>query len=332
MTKPPLIGRHLIRALLLALIAVGLVSAAVTASAPASDAVVGTISGPAIVRYYTMNARVRPLLLWINRQDIGGARIAWTPTTGTDVGIEMLVGSDPDRAPWALNRWGFLAEQREGDTTRLTGVMTETDEQLIDGARSAGPLPSMPSAGGMAFHAVQSTIVAGHATTSFSRVVLDGNPTYRQYTTLLDRLSSAGNGARRVATTSAAEPGFLIAIKRLVHESVDAWQAARASAPRAGLRRTYLYMGKVYDLTLRRATLVDHPVVNGRAYGPAIDGEFRTCNLQTGTVTDFRMMFGLTGAESETPLRIVYRPRWWMELELLLEDTTASKMAMSMRR
>ncbi len=328
MTQSPGIGRHLISRPILALLSVALISVALTASGPSADSVLGTAPGRALVRYYTMNARVRPLLVWISRSDIGGARISWTPMEGTDIGLELLIGSDPDRAPWSLNRWGLLAEQRQGDTTRLTGVMTETDEQWIDGARSAGPIPSVPSASGTAFRVAQSTIVSGQATTSYSRIVLDGKATYRQYAALLDRLPAAGTSAKRVTTTSAAEPGFLIAIKRLVHESVDAWQPT--SAPKTGLHRTYLYMGKIYELTLRQAAFVGRPVVNGRTYGPAVDGEFRIRNVETGTLTDFRMMYGLTGAETETPLRVVYRPRWWIELELLLEDTTASKMAMSM--
>ncbi len=322
MTQPPRVGRYLIGTVLLAWFCAAGGAARPLASPPAAAA----DSAPAIVRYYTMNARVRPFLLWITRADIGGARISWSPSAGADARMELLVGSDPDRAPWSLNRWGFLAEQRQGDTTRLTGVMTETDERWIDGARSPWKDGRLA---GRSFRAMQSTIVGDRATISSSRLAVEADLTYRQYETLLERLPAPDSSLKQISVAPGVEPGFLIALRKLVHDSVDAWQR-RQSAPRAGLRCDCVYMGNAYQLTLRSATLVPRPLVNGRSYGPAVDAGFEVRNRATGAVSQFEMLFGVAGAEAETPLRIVYRPRWWIELELLLEETSASKMALSM--
>src|SRR5262245_5961432 len=57
--------------------------------------------------HYTMNARVRPLLFWIGRDDVGDAVVA-KRQNGESVGYSLLIGSDPDRAPRRINRWGYI--------------------------------------------------------------------------------------------------------------------------------------------------------------------------------------------------------------------------------
>jgi hypothetical protein len=42
-------------------------------------------------------------------------------------------------------------------------------------------------------------------------------------------------------------------------------------------------------------------------------------NLTAGTTTPFRLIYATDGPLAEVPVRIVYRPRWWFEVELTLE-------------
>src|ERR1051325_5977296 len=58
---------------------------------------------------YTMSGRVRMLLIWLGRDNVGSGMIRWR-AAGKDSAYELLIGSDPLRAPGRLNRWGFLAE------------------------------------------------------------------------------------------------------------------------------------------------------------------------------------------------------------------------------
>src|SRR5512143_148814 len=64
--------------------------------------------GRASERHYTMTARVRPLLFWISRSGVGGARISWLESADGSRGLELLVGSDPARTPMRINRWGYV--------------------------------------------------------------------------------------------------------------------------------------------------------------------------------------------------------------------------------
>src|SRR5215216_1108953 len=81
-----------------------------SAKAEAGDACVaktGTTELPVVAQhYYRMLAKVRPLLFWISRDNVGGARIGWLADERGSKGFELLIGSDPARAPRKINRWG----------------------------------------------------------------------------------------------------------------------------------------------------------------------------------------------------------------------------------
>lgn len=277
-----------------------------------------------VTRYYSLTVRFRPFLIWMTRDDVGGARISWSPSPGPDRWVELLVGSDPERAPMSINRWGFISEQALGGTALLTGIMTETDEKSIDGAR--GNAAAM--ADGRAFRVIRSTVRNGEATTAIGRLFADTNVTYRQYAALLDRFP-AGASEQHLRVAPGVEPGLLVAMKALVHESVETWRARRVVAGGV-LRRDCIYAGKVYQVSLRGATLANQMLVDGSPHGPAIDGEFEIRNQVTGTTTDFQMAYGLSGPEAETPLRLVYRPRWWIELQLDIVATGNARRTLAM--
>jgi hypothetical protein len=57
-------------------------------------------------RRYIMSGAARPLLFWMGCDDIGLARIVWRGREDGARGYELLVGTDPARAPRRMNRWG----------------------------------------------------------------------------------------------------------------------------------------------------------------------------------------------------------------------------------
>ena len=67
---------------------------------------------------YKLRGEIRLLLPWIGRDDVGGGRITLTHS-GTPSGnrwseqIEVLFGSEPDRIPKRINRWGYARETAE---------------------------------------------------------------------------------------------------------------------------------------------------------------------------------------------------------------------------
>ncbi len=71
------------------------------------------LAAPAVLRadpveqhHYRIAARVRPLVVfWITRDGVGDARVTRTRGDG-EARYTLLIGSDPDRAPFHINRWG----------------------------------------------------------------------------------------------------------------------------------------------------------------------------------------------------------------------------------
>lgn len=59
-------------------------------------------------------------------------------------------------------------------------------------------------------------------------------------------------------------------------------------------------------------------LIGDSRYGPGVDATFAILNLSTGEITEFVLTAGTAGDLAGVPLRIVYRPHWWLELELTL--------------
>jgi hypothetical protein len=51
-----------------------------------------------------------------------------------------------------------------------------------------------------------------------------------------------------------------------------------------------------------------------------IRAKLETKNTVTGKETSFRLEYGTEGDLKAVPLRIVFRPKWWFEAELLLDE------------
>ena len=79
-----------------------------------------------------MAGKIRLLMLWVGRDDVGSGVIRWRGA-GDDKAIELLIGSDPKRAPGQLNKWGYLVEEMRGGESSVVGLISqENDDRLSD--------------------------------------------------------------------------------------------------------------------------------------------------------------------------------------------------------
>jgi len=257
---------------------------------------------------YVVNARVRPLLFWIGRSNVGGARITWSRAEESER-LELLVGSDPARTPLQVNRWGYIAETVCAAGADVVGVMTESEEASVD---QASANVSRGSSGGQAFRAIRSRVQRGRSDADLARVLLPGPLTYRDLVVLLPMVSSATGEKRNVEVSQGTEPGFLVAVAALAERAL----AAPATPRRPRARLAYVYNGQLFDLEL----------VSFSARGSEVDTTFQTRNRTTGGTTHFAIAFD-TKEPALIPARIRFRPRWWFEAELVLDRpaTLASK-------
>ena len=264
-------------------------------------------------RHYTMNAGVRLLLFWIGRDNVGGGRIVWTDEPGGIETLELLIGSDPARAPRKINRWGYIAERVSGSSAELTGVMTQSDEQSIEQADA-----NSRSENKHAFKAIHSRVSGGEAQSSTARMHLSEDFTYKDAKEVLRSIPRSGSPDLTVKIPAGTDPGFLFAVKAMMHESVEKYRGSgKLNNPPP---RRYIYNASIYQLSMNSSSLLKNVDVNGRKYQNLIESRFEARNTGTGKTSKFTVAYGTDDPIMEIPVRIVYQPRFWFRAELLLDE------------
>jgi hypothetical protein len=266
--------------------------------------------------HYTIGARVRPLLFWIGKDDVGDAVLAEKRDPEL-VRYALLIGSDPDRAPRGINRWGYLSEEIRGNEATLVGLMTESHEKSVDEAEAN----LRTRAGDRTFNIIRASIADGEARSVVTAVPAPSAYTFRNVDTLLSLADRAGiEGKTRVAHVPAgARPGFLVALADLIHLQASDWRASgriQAIEP-----IVYVYHGKVYKLRVTRASAAGQARVGGTTYQHVIASRFQVVSAKDGEATDFSVTYAADGPLAETPLTATYQPRWWIEIQLTLDDS-----------
>ena len=268
-------------------------------------------------RQYVMNARIRPLLFWIRKNDVGAARITWRGDRNGAHGYELLVGSDPLKAPRKINRWGYIAEHVAAGRAEVVGVMSQARAESIEDAEKQ---LAQEGQGGYVFQAIRSNVSGDQ---SVSEVVLVRSPedlTFRELDALLARAAAVQAPQRTLRVANAILPGLLSAVAEMVHSTISPLGQNDAKRPRAPAPLPYVYNSRLYDLTMRSLDPVADFSAGDRRYGPALDAEFELLNRSTRNKTKFWVVYGRSGALAGIPLKITLRPRWWFEAELVLAD------------
>jgi hypothetical protein len=271
-------------------------------------------------RYYTLTARVRLLFLWISRAGVGAGRIAWSEGDSGTRGLALLIGSDPERAPMKINRWGYILEQVSGSAAELVGIMTEAEEQSIEQARS-----NLERSGAVhSYKAIHSRLQDGTVQSSISYMKLAEDFTYREVDALLQRVPQEGVRVRRLSLPDGAESGFLFAVRSLVDESVAACRRSGASGVAPHALRRYSFSGSLFELRRQSTRPVQEIEVNNHRYRQLLESDFEARNLSNGRCSNFSITYGTQDPIIGIPVRIVYRPRWWFEAEMLLDGDAAA--------
>jgi len=257
--------------------------------------------------HYSVAARVRPLLLfWISRSGVGDAIVTRRIAPG-EAEYALLIGSDPERAPRHINRWGYIKEEIRGTEARLVGLMTESEEDSIEQAEAN---LKTQATGGHPFKIIRATVQGEQAQSVVTSIGAPRDYNYRQLQTVLDlALREAPDGQpRTIRLPPGTRPGFLAALA----------DAMRVSSEPI----TYVYHGKIYELRRSETRPIPELRIGRASYGRAIAADFIIANKRDGEQTSFSMTYGTEGRFAHVPLTASYRPRWWMEVNLTLDDAT----------
>jgi hypothetical protein len=298
--------RPIAAALVVGLIAVGVDLGAdprvASSGAPASGAVT---SGTVERHHYSIAARVRPLLVfWIGRSGVGDAIVTRRLSPG-EATYSLLIGSNPDRAPRRINRWGYIKEEIRGAEARLVGLMTESDEDSIEQAETN---LKKQAHGDHPFKIIRATVNGEQAHSVVTSIGAPDDYTFRQLQTVLDlalRESPEGK-PRTIRLPPGTRPGFLAALADAMHTSTGPI--------------VYVYHSRIYELRQAEARTIQDLRIAGASYGRAIAADFIITSTHDGERTRFSMTYGTEGRFAQVPLTVSYRPRWWMEVNLTLDD------------
>lgn len=290
-------------------------SASAEVAAPKRSAAVSATAGPvspkrSVMRqhYYRMLAKVRPLLFWVSRDNVGGARIGWLGDSSGSRGFELLIGSDPARAPRKINRWGYIAEELRGSHASTLGVMKQSNEDSIEEAKA-----KLESANGgtHAFKAIRATSANGQSTSDVLTLQAGSDLTYRDVESLLILVNerSSATTTKTVNLPAGTRPGFLLALSDLIGNP-----SLKSVA--------YVYNGRFHRLHVKSVEPASMRV-NGRELTRLMRARFETENQATRERTPFEITYGTMGELKEVPVHVMYQPKWWFQVELFLEDDAA---------
>jgi len=269
------------------------------------------------VRHYRMKAQVRLLLFWVGSDDVGGGRVVRRQRVGGTT-YELLIGSDPDRAPRRINRWGYIREEVDPSGAVVVGLKAETDDESMntepDAGRDVRP-----------FGVLRGTVSAEESYARTGTIPVGADVTYHDVADVLAMLDGFdGWRERRIARRPEDRPGFLTAVDELVRRSADAHRARPGIELASDAQHVpYTYRAQRYDLRLHDERFRTSAAYGGQTYAAVVEGKFRTTNRQTGRQTSFELVYGTVGDLAGVPIQITYQPTWWFKAELVLDESLA---------
>lgn len=289
-----------------------LVSGAAGANSSTSPAVPTEVPGRTlpVVRQHTyrMAGKIRVLLLWVGRDDVGSGVIKWRGS-GEDKAIEILIGSDPKRAPSQLNKWGYLVEAMHGVESSVVGLISqENDDRLSDVKADLKTRKDQ-----RAFDTIRGHVGVTEGTARVGTLYAPSHLTYHDADTVLSRvLGDSSLAVKRLGRRTHVRPGFLTSLTELIAGSLD--------KKSGNTRIQYIHGDRLFELRLVESTRLARFERDGRAWQNVVRARFETGEAGSRSGTRFDLVYGANGALTGIPILISYQPKWWLQVDLVLNS------------
>jgi hypothetical protein len=243
----------------------------------------------------------------------------WRQGADGAAGWDFVLGTDPDRAPRRLNRWGYITEEAKGRRGSLFAMMSSEEEDSI---REVNASADAGETGGGEFKAVRAVVADGVAQARVSHVRTQRMMTIGDLDTLVAYAQAELERAdlTTVKLQPGVHPGFLAAVADLVDTSVSAFQTGGGDASAPSRVVPYVFGDKLYRVTLTSARRLAEFSDGDRRYADVVKSKFEIRTLATGDKTDFELVYGVKGDLAGVPVVITLQPRWWLKVALHLQD------------
>jgi hypothetical protein len=291
---------------------------------------------------YRMRGDVRLLVIWLGKDDVGGGRITIKrpgnpPAASWNEEFEVLFGSNPDRVPGKINRWGYGREIAEWQPanggsspsligTRFEGFMSRSDEGSIAQAKQESQKAAANSQ--FRFAATDSKVSTSEASSEIRHFTTPEPFDYRQPERLRSHYQAniAQTPPNKKEALINRPPvyelpyGFLSGVAELIREVTEAAAKKPNTREATKPKLTYVYNAKPYRLEVLRIQDDEDfhlPAQPASTQIPRVTRiQFRSTNIVKDTHTDFDLWIPLSGEYKNIPLRIQFQPRWWLRLRL----------------
>lgn len=257
---------------------------------------------------YRMAGKIRVLLLWVGRDDVGSGVITWRGA-GDDKAIELVIGSDPKRAPSQLNKWGYLVEAMHGGESSVVGLISqENDDRLSDVKADLKTRKEQ-----RAFDTIRGYVSAPEGIARVGTLYAPSHLTYHDANAVLkDVLADTSLAVKRIARRGTVRPGFLTSLTELISATLD---------KKSDMRRIqYIHGDRVFELRLIDAARLARFDRDGRTWQNVVRGRFETGEAGSRSGTRFELVYGASGALAGIPILISYQPKWWLQVDLVLNS------------
>ena len=257
---------------------------------------------------YRMAGKIRMVMIWVGRDDVGSGVIKWRGA-GSAKAIELLIGSDPKRAPGQLNKWGYLVEEMHGGESSVVGLISqENDERLSD--VKAGLKTRTEQ---RAFDTIRGFAAAAEGAARVGTLYAPSQLTYYDADTVLKSvLADASLPIKRVARAGDVRPGFLTSLTELLAASIGKSNHTQ--------RIKYVHGDRLFELRLNETTPMARFERDGRTWQNVIRGRFDTREAGSRAGTRFELVYGASGPLTAIPIVISYQPKWWLQVDLVLNS------------
>jgi hypothetical protein len=288
---------------------------------------------------YVMTARVRLLLFWAGKDDVGGGYIrrGISKDDPRQELLQVLFGSDPAKAPRAINRWGAgtevvrhkdpVIDSAKSDdvvASAFFGFMKSSKGKTVSEMQKE--LGKEKDRGEHQFTGILSRVETGHAVSLTVPWASQEDYNLHQLAeaepVILDKLRASDRPTRTLDDASGCPRAgeFLGAVSQLADAAVEG-----AKAPRS---LCYVYDAQVNTLTLEQVEPVrtlDVKVNSSKggtltetSYDELLQADFVSSHQPTGKRVYFTILLGTRGDLRGVPVQIRYQPNWWFQVVLNL--------------
>jgi hypothetical protein len=298
---------------------------------------------------YVMTVRVRLLFFWVGKDDVGGGYIRQgiSEEDPRDEFLQVLFGSDPAKAPRAINRWGAGSEVVRhkapvGDAASNDDVLASAFFGFMKSSRGKSvsemqeELRKEKEQGQHQFTGIISRVDPNQATSLIVPLTSNQDFTLHQYgdaePLMLQELSSSQLPVRALDNASICPRAgeFLGTVSELMRVAMQ--------NPKSVMSLCYVHDAQANTLTLEHVEPLKQLNVKVNSakggaladatYKDMLQADFNSVHQATNKRVYFTIILGTQGTLRGVPVQIRYQPNFWFQVVLnLLPQTSATQAA-----